>query len=51
MLNRKREQYRLFDVKNDPMEMNDLIGIAEHDRLVKELKGEIAGRLKQTENA
>src|SRR5205823_3743041 len=51
MLNRKREQYRLFDVKNDPMEMNDLIGIPEHDRLVKELKGEIAGRLKQTENA
>ncbi len=51
MLNRKREPYRLFDVKNDPMEMNDLIGIAEHERLMKELKGEITGRFKQTENA
>ena len=48
MLNRKGEPYRLFDVKNDPDELTDLIGEAEHDRLTKELKGEIAERLKQT---
>ena len=50
MLNRKREPYRLFDVKNDPKELNDLIGAADHDRLIKELKGEITERLKQTES-
>ena len=51
MLNRDREAYRLFDVKNDPMEIHDLIGAAEHERLIKELKGEITERLKQTGNA
>ena len=51
MLNRKREPYRLFNVKNDPNELSDLIGVAEHERLIKELKGEIAERLKQTEGA
>ncbi len=51
MLNRKREPYRLFDVKNDPTEVNDLIGAAEQEPVIKELKGEIGARLKQTENA
>ncbi len=51
MLNRKREAYRLFDMKNDPDEMNDLIGIAEHEPMIRELKREIAGRLKETETA
>lgn len=51
MLNRKREPYRLFNVKADPNETHDLIGTAEHERLIKELKGEIAERLKQTETA
>lgn len=51
MLNRKREPYRLFDVKKDPNELNDLIGVAEHEPLIKELKGEISERLKQTEGA
>jgi choline-sulfatase len=51
MLNRKREPYRLFDVKNDPSETHDLVGAAEHERLIKELKGEIVERLKQTETA
>jgi choline-sulfatase len=51
MLNRKREPYRLFDVKNDPKEIKDLIGVGEHERLIKELKAEIAERLKQTETA
>jgi choline-sulfatase len=48
MLNRKHEPYRLFDRKSDPQEMSDLIGRSEHDSLVKELKGRVAERLKQT---
>jgi arylsulfatase len=48
MLTRKREPYRLFDVKNDPQETNDLIGRPEHDSLIKELQGRVAERLKQT---
>jgi choline-sulfatase len=51
MLNRKREPYRLFDVKNDPKEIHDLIGVDDRERLIKELKAEIAERLKQTETA
>jgi len=51
MLNRKREPYRLFDVKNDPEEMNDLIGRSEHDSLIKELKSRVAERLAVTANA
>ncbi|HST29844.1 MAG TPA: sulfatase-like hydrolase/transferase [Chthoniobacterales bacterium] len=48
LVNKKREPYRLFDVKNDPREMNDLIGRSEHESLIKELKGRAAARLKQT---
>jgi len=50
MLNRKGEPYRLFDVKNDPQEINDLIGRSEHDSLINELKSGVAERLKQTGN-
>jgi arylsulfatase len=50
MLNRKGEPYRLFDVKNDPQEINDLIGRSEHDSLINELKSRVAERLKQTGN-
>ena len=48
MLNRKREPYRLFNVKSDPRELNDLIGQGEHEALMDELKGRVADRLKQT---
>ena len=48
MLNRKREPYRLFDVKNDPRELNDLIGQGEHKSLIDELKSKVAERLRQT---
>jgi arylsulfatase A-like enzyme len=51
MLNRNREPYRLFDLKNDPEEMNDLIGRSEHDSLIKELKSRVAERLAVTANA
>ena len=51
MLNRRREPYRLFDVKNDPQEMEDLVGRREHDSLVNELKRRIADRLKETGGA
>jgi choline-sulfatase len=48
MLNRKREPYRLFDLRNDPQEVNDLIGLGEHDSLIQELQSKVAERLKQT---
>ena len=48
MLNRKGEPYRLFDVKNDPQEMDDLVGRPEHSELIKELKKKVANRLSQT---
>jgi arylsulfatase A-like enzyme len=48
MLNRKREAYRLFDVKNDPQEMEDLVGQPEHAALIEELKKKVAGRLSET---
>jgi choline-sulfatase len=48
MLNRKREPYRLFDVKSDPRELNDLIGHGEHKALIDELKSRVGERLKQT---
>ncbi len=51
MLNRRREPYRLFDVKNDPQEMEDLVGRREHESLVNELKRRIADRLKETGGA
>jgi len=49
MLNREGEAYRLFDVKNDPDEMEDLVCRKEHDRLIKELKSAIRDRSKQTQ--
>jgi arylsulfatase len=51
MLNGKREPYRLFDVKNDPQEMNDLAGRSEQANLIKDLKSRIADRLMETEGA
>ena len=48
MLNRNREPYRLFDVKNDPQEIDDLVDRPEHASLIKELKNRVAERLKQT---
>jgi arylsulfatase A-like enzyme len=48
MLNRKGEAYRLFDVKNDPEELEDLVGQPEHSALIKELKTRVAGRLSET---
>ena len=48
MLNRKREPYRLFNVKSDPRELNDLIGQGENKALIDELKGRVTDRLKQT---
>jgi choline-sulfatase len=48
MLNRKGEPYRLFDVKNDPQEMEDLVGRSEHGALIEELKKKVADRRRQT---
>lgn len=48
MLNRKHEPYRLFNVKSDPRELNDLIGQTEHKSLIDELKEKVAKRLKKT---
>jgi arylsulfatase len=48
MLNRDREAYRLFDVQNDPREMEDLVGRPEHGALIKALKSKVADRLKRT---
>ncbi len=48
LLNRKGEAYRLFDVKNDPQEMNDLVRGPGRGPLVMELKSKVADRLKQT---
>jgi choline-sulfatase len=50
MLNRKGEAYRLFDVKNDPHEMRELVRLGEHTSLIKDLKTRVAERLKQTAN-
>ena len=49
MLNREDEPYRLFDVKNDPQEMEDLIGRKESEDLIAELKRRLIERRKQTE--
>jgi len=35
-------------VKNDPRELNDLIGQGEHKSLIHELKSKVAERLRQT---
>jgi arylsulfatase len=49
MLNREGEPYRLFDVKKDPQEMEDLIGRKESEDLIAELKRKLLDRRKQTE--
>jgi arylsulfatase len=49
MLNREGEAYRLFDVKNDPKEMEDLVCRKEHDGLIKELKNVVRDRWNQTQ--
>jgi arylsulfatase len=50
MLNRDSEPYRLFDVKKDPHEMEDLIGRKEHERLIAELKSKLLDRRAQTQD-
>jgi arylsulfatase len=48
MLNRKCEAYRLFDVKNDPQEMKDLVGRPEQAASIERLKKKVADRLSET---
>ncbi|MBV9618555.1 MAG: DUF4976 domain-containing protein, partial [Verrucomicrobia bacterium] len=48
MLNRKGEAYRLFDVKNDPQEMEDVVSRPEHAALIEELEKKVANRLSET---
>jgi arylsulfatase A-like enzyme len=49
MLNRDGEPYRLFDVKKDPHEMDDLIGQKQSEAVIAELKSKLLDRRKQTE--
>jgi len=49
MLNREGEAYRLFNVKKDPHEKEDLIGRKESEDLIAELKRKLLDRRKQTE--
>jgi len=48
MLNRDAEPYRLFDLKNDPNEMEDLVDRPEHEQLVADLKNKLIERRAQT---
>jgi arylsulfatase len=48
MLNANGEAYRLFDLKDDPAEENDLVGKTEHESLLAELKHKLLDRRKQT---
>ena len=50
MLNRRGEAYRLFDIKKDPYEMDDLVGCKEHEGLIAELKSKVRDRQAQTQN-
>ena len=50
MLNREGEAYRLFDVKQDPHEMVDLIGRKECEGLIVELKSKVRDRRAQTQD-
>ena len=50
MLNRAGEPYRLFDVKEDPQEMDDLIGQKQSEAVIAELKSKLLDRRKQTKN-
>ena len=49
LLNREGEAYRLFDVKKDPQEVEDLVGRTEYDGLIKELKNDVLDRWMQTQ--
>ena len=44
MLNRDGEPYRLFDVKKDPPETEDLTGRKEYENLIAELKSKLLDR-------
>ena len=48
MLNAKGEPYRLFDVKNDADEMEDLVGRTEHQGLIARLTRKLIERRAQT---
>lgn len=48
MLNRAGEPYRLFNLKNDPNEMEDLIGRTEQTDLIADLKKKILNRRAKT---
>jgi choline-sulfatase len=48
MLNAKGEPYRLFDAKNDPDEMEDLVDRKEHAALIAGLKNKLLKRRAQT---
>ena len=50
MLNRDGEPYRLFDVKKDPPETEDLIGRKEYENLIAELKSKLLDRRAQTQD-
>ena len=50
MLNRDGEPYRLFDVKKDPHEMEDLMGRKEQEGLIAELKSKLLDRRAQTQD-
>jgi choline-sulfatase len=49
-LNGGSEPYRLFDIKNDPQEMKDLVGRKEYEGLIAELKGKVLDRRAQTQD-
>ena len=48
MLNRADEPYRLFNLKNDPNEMEDLVDRTEHKNLVADLKKKLLDRRAKT---
>ena len=50
MLNREDAPYRLFDLKHDPAEQNDLVGQKEHESLIAELKEKLLDRRKRTQS-
>jgi hypothetical protein len=50
MLNRDGEPYRLFDVKKDPPETEDLIGRKEYENLITELKTKLLDRRAQPQD-
>ena len=49
MLNRDDAAYRLFDLKNDPAEQNDLVGQKKHESLLAELKEKLLDYRKRTQ--